>query len=457
MFNLLLKGEAVRDATESGFFGTNTGSAVPAQFRFGQVVAGTGMSRERGLELLLASQGGAFGRTAGLGYFEIFPGLFTQADVFQRSDIQMPYRDLETHRRMKLQEKALRFGRQHGALFGQGTLGQGGFGRGISQDTIDLLIASQGPVDGRTGTGLQFDSAGNLTSASGLLGFTSKTKLARNRLALLERKRILSARDAFLNSEAFLEQQQIRTLFGGRIAPLGRTIADIAARGGGLKSGKGNRLLLAEALTGGELGRRLGISNTFQPFGSTDHIFGAFNELAGGRNFGRLLRATGAFLGRDPKRLFVDDGRASRNPAVAKRLQEFGVRVLEGRPIFVEDVLPFVQKSKGITQERLLEALQTLDPQSFERDVRLEQNLGALDLAIEKAREEGVASIYKKSGGKRRFSDLLRAQSRLQERITTPSAVRKAFRADIIDTRNEILELEAKAYFIEREEANSVA
>ena len=131
--------------------------------------------------------------------------------------------------------------------------------------------------------------------------------------------------------------------------------------------------------------------------------------------------------------------------------------MLEGRPIFVEDVLPFVQKSKGITQERLLEALQTLDPQSFERDVRLEQNLGALDLAIEKAREEGVASIYKKSGGKRRFSDLLRAQSRLQERITTPSAVRKAFRADIIDTRNEILELEAKAYFIEREEANSVA
>jgi hypothetical protein len=37
-FNRILEEKAFFEAEAAGFFGTNTGSAIPAQFRFGQVV-----------------------------------------------------------------------------------------------------------------------------------------------------------------------------------------------------------------------------------------------------------------------------------------------------------------------------------------------------------------------------------------------------------------------------------
>jgi hypothetical protein len=44
-----------------------------------------------------------------------------------------------------------------------------------------------------------------------------------------------------------------------------------------------------------------------------------------------------------------------------------------------------------------------------------------------------------------------------QEMLGIPTAVRTQFRQDNIDTRNEVLRLEARAYYIEREERYSTA
>ncbi len=127
---------------------------------------------------------------------------------------------------------------------------------------------------------------------------------------------------------------------------------------------------------------------------SFSDILGAFNAI-GRHSIQEIIRAAANF--NVPSHITRDPFTPSNLQFLGSRITEFITRSVEGRPIWVREVKPFAEKI-GIPKERLAEVMTTLK-----------------------------------------------------------TNVSTEFFADNIDTRNEVLRLEARAYYIEREERSAVA
>ena len=376
-----------------GFFGTNTGSAndfmkIGGIYGFGSSDNSPmqAYQKQRGIDLLLKSQNGAFGRVGGGGIFEIFRGLFTTRGMGQDSRIQRMFRNLPIARENLAQSYRLLAGLNRGDDFSRAALGGQGSGTGIRGDTIEQLLGSQeGYIPGNRG--LEFDEDGNLISASGLIGSTRHR--ARNRLTLHRLRIKAQERTKYLNSEEFLIENQLKILFGGgKNFVASRSQGDIMKRGGGLSNARA-----MEAILGGIL-RMPHIMELTKPLqGTFSGLLGGFNNTAH-HNIREVIKAAASFRGNiREKDAFLPANLLTMGPRIA----EFVVRSVQRRPIWIKEVSPFAERI-GVTKERLQETMATLDT----------------NIATE-------------------------------------------FQKDNIDTRNEVLRLEGRAYFIEREEASSIA